>query len=1667
MSSVIKQYQSLDLVRNALLNAKINPMTSTERLALSLTADDTGYTVWDTTYNAFYVWTGTSWVTAETTTINTISPLQYNAVTGNLAITQSSASTDGYLSSADWSKFDTAYLWGNHALAGYALNSGVVHLAGTETITGAKTFTANTHFNDQVTISGAITAGSFVKIGGLSTQFLKADGSLDSNIYLTNISSIIAGGELSGTYPNPTLVNSAVTGKVLSGLNLTGGGTIAATDTILEAFGKVQNQISAMVGGVNYQDVWDASTNTPALTSGVGNKGDYYIVSVAGSTNLDGITDWKVGDWAIFNGTTWDKVDNTDAVSSVNGYTGAVSLVTSDIAEAGNLYYTDARARAAISSTAIGLNYSSITGEITLTPGYVIPTTAQEANWNTAYANRITSLTTTGTSGGATLIGNTLNIPQYQPLLTNPVTGTGASGQVSYWNGTNTQTGSNNLFWDAGNNRLGIGTTTPTDLLTVNASAAYARIQSTGTGSNVDAGFYMTTYDGTAVTTVGGFGGTNTNFTFADYKANAVYLYANRAGGLGLYATHASGNLRFYTGGNQASNMRGWISSAGRWIINSATDNGVNQLQVNGSVSVSSINITGLTTGSIPFVGASGLVTQDNANLVWDNTNKRLGVGTNTPLYPIHLQGSINGKVVARIVNTSTGGSAESGWFIGNGTSNMALFQSGTGYTAYGAITADSSVLYTSSKLVFAVDNITNPIIWATGNGSTLVERMRLVSAGRFLINTTTDNGSDYLQVRGSSLFDQPSGYTGSLRTDALKATNNAAGTGANLNTPALNAGGSFAAIASTTGYNVGMRGVAFGSSSYNIGFYGDATINSTGVNVGAFGRGYNTTETYVGGFFTNNVSASFPTISGSAALIADNGTTTSHIFVLQDNGVAVAYFADGGNLTVPNVTANSFIKSGGTSAQYLMADGSVSTNPGWLLASTASTTYVPLTRTITINGVAYDLSADRSWTVTSMVYPSAGIAVSTGTAWGASITDNSANWNTAYSWGNHATAGYQPAATAITTSNIGSQSVAYATSAGTASSANALSGITSSISSPVQSATISSILGQDTNNNLYRYNASAVQTFLGLGSMAYASTGSYYTASTSDGRYAYVGGSNASGTWGISITGSASSASYASTIAINYDNNSNSTYQVLWGSGSSVYGTGGVYVNPYTDYLYATSFTASSWFRSNGDTGWYNESYAGGIYMTDTTWVRTYNSKGLYSASEIRGNVLRSETNIYTDQNYGYGLVGYYASSRYQGVFAMGDAYKLPADGSTTGSLYGLAWSHPNAGGVAANLNTHGLLVMENGAFLAAVSGSIRARDDMRAPIFYDQNDTGYYADFNSSSDSAIRLRGGMLVGPNTSWGAYLQVGGNGRGGTYATVTTTNGNLHLNAADGYSTYINYYSGGTIYLGTTGSYTITGNGSYYNGSAAYANNSGALNGWGYTSYAYRASGSGYYQIDTWIALNGDYGIYAPGSSGFSNTPHFYPNISSSYGAWMMTGARNGWAGLNIQDPSGYNHQYMHESGNGGLLSHDRWVFYHHRGNNCLGIGDSATSSSYKLYVSGSIYATGDVVAYSDCRKKTNIVTINNALETVTKMRGVFYDKIGEEEKGRQLGVIAQEVNEVLPEAVTYAKDIDEYGVKYGNMVGLLLEAIKEQQSQIESQKTEISELKDLVKQLLK
>ena len=108
--------------------------------------------------------------------------------------------------------------------------------------------------------------------------------------------------------------------------------------------------------------------------------------------------------------------------------------------------------------------------------------------------------------------------------------------------------------------------------------------------------------------------------------------------------------------------------------------------------------------------------------------------------------------------------------------------------------------------------------------------------------------------------------------------------------------------------------------------------------------------------------------------------------------------------------------------------------------------------------------------------------------------------------------------------------------------------------------------------------------------------------------------------------------------------------------------------------------------------------------------------------------------------------------------------------------------------------------------------------------------------------------------------------------------------------------------------------------------------------------------------------------------------------------------------------------------------------------------------------SSGLSITGDITASSDIRYKTNIETINNAIEKVQSLRGVTFDWDHEDftdNKERSTGVIAQDVEKVLPEAVRENKN-GLKNVSYGNMVGLLIEAIKEQQAQIDELKKQLS-----------
>ena len=536
---------------------------------------------------------------------------------------------------------------------------------------------------------------------------------------------------------------------------------------------------------------------------------------------------------------------------------------------------------------------------------------------------------------------------------------------------------------------------------------------------------------------------------------------------------------------------------------------------------------------------------------------------------------------------------------------------------------------------------------------------------------------------------------------------------------------------------------------------------------------------------------------------------------------------------------------------------------------------------------------------------------------------------------------------------------------------------------------------------------------------------------------------------------------------------------------------------------------------------------YAGIYYDSNNTgYYMNPASTSYWSTSQQNG--------YHTFLNYGVGVTGTYTSTRLQLVFAMGSSYRPNSAGTSAANMYGIGWSHPNAGGLggANQLNDHGMLIINNGSFRAAMSSRAVFSSDVRTPIFYDWNSTGYYLDPASTSNSALRIRGGALHGPNPTWGAYLYVGSNGRPNSWASVVATNGNLHLDCQNGRAMYLNYYSGNIIYAtdirpyimydrNNTGYYSdpastsrlnqltvnrintpyAGGNSGITRASSPYSFGFQESGGWGYPypdlvlqyhtgmSFAGNPSyggmrffndynsgtvrfqingGSSYTYANTWLNIGGGgVGIYDN-----YNGAHFFPNNQTSYTSWNIYGSRGGYYGIALSQ-AGYDPHFMWDgSGNGGtyLQGIGRWVTYHNRARNCLGIGSSSTVSGYQMRVNGSLYCNGNIVAYSDERKKKNIVTIDGALDKVLQLRGVYYERkddvsTDETDKmfgGRQVGMIAQEVEKVIPEVVSYSVETDEYGLDYPKMVGLLVEAHKDQQKLINSQQEKIDKLEEML-----
>ena len=193
-----------------------------------------------------------------------------------------------------------------------------------------------------------------------------------------------------------------------------GGGT---SQFVLDTLASLQSQISAISSGLEYQGTWNASTNVPTLASSVGTAGYYYIVATAGSTNLNGITDWQIGDWAVFNGTVWQKIDQSNLVTSVAGRTGAIVLTTADIGGLGTIATQAASAVAitggSINGTTVGATTASTGAFTTLSASSTATLSGLTASTALALdaSKNIVSVTNTGTGSNVLATSPTLITP--------------------------------------------------------------------------------------------------------------------------------------------------------------------------------------------------------------------------------------------------------------------------------------------------------------------------------------------------------------------------------------------------------------------------------------------------------------------------------------------------------------------------------------------------------------------------------------------------------------------------------------------------------------------------------------------------------------------------------------------------------------------------------------------------------------------------------------------------------------------------------------------------------------------------------------------------------------------------------------------------------------------------------------------------------------------------------------------------------------------------------------------------------------------------------------------------------------------------------------------------------------------------------------------------------
>ena len=788
--------------------------------------------------------------------------------------------------------------------------------------------------------------------------------------------------------------------------------------------------------------------------------------------------------------------------------------------------------------------------------------------------------------------------------------------------------------------------------------------------------------------------------------------------------------------------------------------------------------------------------------------------------------------------------------------------------------------------------------------------------------------------------------------------------------------------------------------------YWSDSDFTSTDVSNWdtAYGWGDHSSVGYITGYTETQTLDDVTTLGATTSNdLTVGGLTVSATFPYLD-------FVDTNSFTD---TADRFrVRAGGNNGQIQWFDSS---------AATTSTlmTFLPDGKITMGNGIQFTAAG--------------GVDMGTNT-----ITDTTVgNWNTAYGWGDHSQEGYL---TNLPTHNHDSL---YVNLSGDTMTGDLTVGSTSRASNTVIKA-----LSDDSHRSGFEaYGSSQGNGYLYVGQSTSHGGGISYNGDSSP---AYVGGETSdyitfyrreagTNTEVFAFPYSSNEVYFNGNVHSGGGNSSQWNTAVGWGDHSQA-----GYITSFDndiDYISSASFDTATGVITGtgvGNAGFTVDIDGRYLGLSDKA-ADSDKLDGVDSSEFLRSNVADTFTGTITmgtqkalvANNYGRGVYGLYSASRYQHVWSMGTAYNLSDDGSTSGNLYGLAFTHTNVGGQSKDGLAHQLLIMDNGVTKSAIGrgiwtdGTITTTSHGTSEKWADAYSWGNHASAGYASSSHTHAASDITSGTFAA-------------ARFATSTRYN----IGLITGYDSQ----SRDKLRVWDSGSYSIGMKSGYdygHIGSGEYAMSFQMSN----------TDGRGWWWGDD--AHNDDQGAASLTTQG---KMVIAKSLSIGQGE-LITNPSD--TPLYVEGTTAGETVFEVQGTSGQLFSiTDSLIGDIFEVSDISGIPILTVNSSGVVTVDDTLHVTGDVIAYyaSDKRLKDNIKPIENAIDKIKMIGGYEFDwnSNSRNNNGHDVGVIAQEIEEVLPELVGTRSD-GYKGVKYEKLTALLIQSNKELIARVEELESKLKE----------